>query len=364
MSFETVHDGKEKMTSKSTYGSARYDATKTLRWFPQRFFKAIVFAAVFVMLSSAALAGSYTASLSPSSSAPCIIEVLDEVQVTGDRLYLKDVARIVSSGEMMRNLSMLDLGLSPKPGQERRLSGKRIESVIKLTPNLPEDIIIKSPETVRILRSFQLLPKGALEEIYSAYLREKIADGQFEITRFRVRGENSLPVGNIDYIINDPVNDSLIGWTNMRVDILVNGVKADFVVLSAFINRYGRVLYARNEVYLHQRITADDVSARIVNLAEVPPNLVNELSDVIGKRAKSLIHSGELFRENLVEIPPMVEKGKHVKLIAKKGLVEVSTIGVAVKNGQKDEQIPVMNLKSKKIIMGRVVDTSTVYVMF
>ncbi len=65
-----------------------------------------------------------------------------------------------------------------------------------------------------------------------------------------------------------------------------------------------------------------------------------------------------------MEVISRNKKGDKVKIVAGKGVISVVTMGIAQSSGPQNSQISVENISSKKIVVGRVKDASTVEVIF
>lgn len=86
---------------------------------------------------------------------------------------------------------------------------------------------------------------------------------------------------------------------------------------------------------------------------------------LVGKRVKRTIAAGQLLLSYDVEPvaadnPVLVKQQSIVKLVARVGKLQVTARGEALRNGKKDDVIPVRNVDSKKIVHGKVVDGKTV----
>lgn len=102
----------------------------------------------------------------------------------------------------------------------------------------------------------------------------------------------------------------------------------------------------------------------MLDLANVPANVLCDPDAAIGKRTKKAIGAQTPLRANSVELPPLVKRGDLVTIIAESQSLKITTLGQVKKKGRKGERIPVINLDSKKILHAVVVDTNTVKVDF
>jgi flagella basal body P-ring formation protein FlgA len=70
----------------------------------------------------------------------------------------------------------------------------------------------------------------------------------------------------------------------------------------------------------------------------------------------------EPLRSGLVEEPPLVKKGDVVQVIVDKNNIRISCLGEIKETGRRGDRVKLVNLSSKKELLGRVVDGGTVRV--
>jgi flagella basal body P-ring formation protein FlgA len=94
--------------------------------------------------------------------------------------------------------------------------------------------------------------------------------------------------------------------------------------------------FARDEV-----ITAADVDMARMELENVMLRRMPGLDDVVGRRARRDIVSGEVLTSALVTVPPAVRSGDEVLVTVTMGPVQVSGVGRASGSGQVGDVIRV-----------------------
>lgn len=143
--------------------------------------------------------------------------------------------------------------------------------------------------------------------------------------------------------------DGPIKWAlNVPVDIALNTQ----VVVSK------RPL-ARNVV-----IKADMLSYQQQNLADLNNGYYLKQEHLIGKQVKRAIAGHTVLTSHLVKAGMMIFKGDTVMITAKKAGMQVNMPGEALSDGRKGKQIRVRNIKSERIITGKVVGPGLVEVNF
>ena len=107
-----------------------------------------------------------------------------------------------------------------------------------------------------------------------------------------------------------------------------------------------------------------DLQMERMNTSRIPAGVIKDMSDAIGKRINHNTKAGDYFRQNMLSVPPLVRKGDKVKLEAKSDCITIITVGIAKSSGGAGEQINIENISSKKAIVGKVKDASTVEIVF
>ena len=125
---------------------------------------------------------------------------------------------------------------------------------------------------------------------------------------------------------------------------------------------YRDVIVTSEHLSKGQIIRAQDVEIQRRNITSLKRAFFSDAHDIIGKVATRKISPGAVIHEHLTRFPQIVTKGDHVTVIAKTSGFEVSTMGVALNNGAKGEQVRVRNLKSNKVVPATVVGPKRLHV--
>jgi flagella basal body P-ring formation protein FlgA len=95
----------------------------------------------------------------------------------------------------------------------------------------------------------------------------------------------------------------------------------------------------------------------ITNSGESP---VTDTSFLEGKQAAKYIPAGSIIYPSMVASIPVIDTGDKVNIIIDKGLIKVTAAGVAKQKGGIGDVIKVVNLSSKKVLKGEIIDSMTV----
>jgi len=287
--------------------------------------------------------------------------------VSGSRIHLSDLIQSCSDPRLPENAKQYVLMDAPQPGGRRTLPGQWIASVIRSRKWLPETVGISVPEEVRIERAFQALPVKDLEEFFRRYIEKKIEPAEFNITQFKVKGAEKFPVGRMSFHILEP-EPRPEGRVNLRLMVRVNGQELrssqDSIRLSGWVDRYATVVCADRRLARGTILEASDLKLERMNTSRMPDGIVSDLQHAAGKRLNQTLGADRYLRQNMLSSPALIQKGDKVKLVATNGTIKIITIGIALESGGVDEQVEIENTTSNKKIVGRVVDASTVEVLF
>ncbi|HIJ57269.1 MAG TPA: flagellar basal body P-ring formation protein FlgA [Deltaproteobacteria bacterium] len=292
------------------------------------------------------------------------IVIKSETAVNGDRIYLKDILDSSSDSKLAEKIGNLVVGHSPRPGDEQKLTGSWIVSTLRSKKWLPEDAEISAPKYIRISRAYQNLDPQHLERVFCNYIASKVGKADFKVSQFKVRGSDKFPTGRMTFNILKPIPKTLYGRVSLRIAVAVGGKESGRLTLSGWIDRFESVLCANRYLPRNTVLTEDDLKMQQMNISKAPANLVTALQDAVGKRLKQDLKSGETLRHNMLSVPPLIHKGDKVKMVAQNGSLRIVTLGIAESSGGLGDQIRIENSTSKKTVVGRVKDHSTVEVIF
>lgn len=301
---------------------------------------------------------------SDESNTTVFIMVRDIAEVKGEKIFLKDLAVIEAEIGLLKKLEGIEIGLSPKPGREKIVSGRWILSQIQSRRFLPKSVKADIPDTVFVKRLHQEVSEETLLDVLNDFLVSEMPDADFKVNHIKIRGENIFPSGRIRLRIDDSYRMRRGRCVNLPVWVEVDEKRCDKIIISGIVDIYKTVLCVNSYVKRGTILSAGDLFQKEVNITKAPQDILYDQNDAVGKLVKSNIREGAFIRDSMLEVPPLIEKGDKVKLVAGRGALSVVTMGIAQTNGFLGGQINIENINSKKTIVGRVRDASTVEVIF
>jgi len=321
--------------------------------------------AILLCVLAVALSAGITAEL--RANALTTIRVRDRVEIDGDEVLLGQIAEIQGSDpQLTRHLENILIGKAPLPGKSRQYDESLLKMRLRQYHIDLSAVILESPELVEISRSCIKIPKQKIEEMVSGFLLQNIPreNKNMRIKEIRVPEEVVLSKGQVSYKVTVADNQPLRGKCSIAVEFSVNGSGQKKIWAIATIEVLGPAVVTRKPLGRYQPIEEGDIELKTIDLSDLPDDVITDPELILGKRTTRAIGAQVPLRADNVELPPLVKRGDLVVIIAESRGLKITTRGQVKKKGRLGEQIPVINLDSKKVLYARVIDANTVKVDF
>jgi flagella basal body P-ring formation protein FlgA len=302
--------------------------------------------------------------LSPEFADAPGIAFKSKTVVNGDRIYLKNILDSSSDPKLVDKIGNLFVGYSPRPGREKKLTGSWIVSKLRNKNLLPRSATLSIPDYIRVSRAYQSLNRKEVERIFIDHIAARIGDTDFKVSQFKIRGADKYPTGRMTLNVLNPIPKKLSGRVSLRIAAAIGGKEKGRLTATGWIDRVESVICAGRYLQRNTVLTEADLKMKQMNISKTPANLVLRLKDAVGKRLKQTLKPGMAIRHNMLAVPPLIHKGDRVKLVAQRGALRIVTMGIAKNSAGLGDQIRIENISSKKTVVGRVRNHSTVHVMF
>lgn len=212
----------------------------------------------------------------------------------------------------------------------------------------------------------QAVQAGDFERVVVAELRRRYGRPRHELSVRVVfpREVVEVPRGTLRLDIGEWSGGGRTGRRAFRVGVFVN---QQFVKT---INVVGEVK-AQTEVTMPVRwlkpkdmVAAEDLALRLVDVPSLTHNFFLNLEEVVGKQVLRPLPPGQPIQKNMVEDPPVIQKGDRVMIEVRSGGLLVQTLGIAKAAGKTGETILVQNQSSGRDVLGTVMASGLVEVGF
>ncbi len=173
-----------------------------------------------------------------------------------------------------------------------------------------------------------------------------------------------IPRGNRVLNCKMPGGKKRIGRVQFMCFVKVDGfIKKRLRLLAQIKLRYD-IFRSTRSLKRGQIIQPHDVEMVRMTSDRVIRNLVSDSNEIIGHRLIRNLEEGETILTHMLRRVPLVKRGDRILIIAQRGALRVTAPGVVKENGFKNDTIRVVNIHSRKVILGKVIDSRTIRINF
>jgi flagella basal body P-ring formation protein FlgA len=294
------------------------------------------------------------------------VQIKEKATIQGDVILLKDIASFTPPADpRVSRLGDLELGAAPYPGQSLALNSRYLISRLGLA--LTEyDVKVKVPERLLVSRTAQVVDSAAIKRIFKHYILNNSSWPSEDITLENITAPAKLllPEGRLDWEVKDRNYDGFIGNVRLIVIFKVDGRPIRKVSVSGRVRVKQTVIRAARNLRPGDLIEQEDIRFSSEDMAYVPKQRMINSNAIVGKRAVRSIRHDQLITAEMVEDPPVVQKGSKVLIKAESDQILITTIGKALEDGRNGDLVKVVNVSSGKEIYARVKGPELVVVSF
>lgn len=204
-------------------------------------------------------------------------------------------------------------------------------------------------------------PLDTLYDMVRSHLKQKtdqkVYNARIDIREFSRRLQ--LPKCQKPLVLEDKAPEKLYGRMTLR---LICPLPEWKVYITATVEGDVPVVITTKAILKQAVIHRDDVKLELIPYQKTKTGALIDIESAIGMRAKRGISPNSILTVRQLQPPYLVLEDNNVTIITYIGNIKVESIGKALKDGVKNQQVPVENLSSKKIIKGIVIAPNTVLV--
>jgi flagella basal body P-ring formation protein FlgA len=162
----------------------------------------------------------------------------------------------------------------------------------------------------------------------------------------------------VDYIYSPQSNffSAKFQWVS---DDVIHQTPMSFV-LEGYAYPLIQIPVSKNPIMVGKKINHEDLTMTNIRLERLHGSIITNHQDLIGMVAQLSILPHQPIQSRQVKSALMIRKNAFVMMQLKTSDMAVATQGKAMAEGRKGEFIPVMNMSSKKILQGKVIDENLV----
>ena len=155
---------------------------------------------------------------------------------------------------------------------------------------------------------------------------------------------SSQRAGRIPMILEIRINDQFQKRIRLNTKVLVSQ----------------QVIKTKRAVKRGEILSNDEIRVETVQTERPSKNAITNIDHALGYEAARNLSAGKILIPNFIKRPALGNRGDKILIMAQKGGMTITTPGILKEDGYENAMVRVLNIESKKVIYGRLVDSNTV----
>ncbi len=294
-------------------------------------------------------------SQSKKSSILLHLKPAKEISIESDKIWLSDL--FYSDREFKDKI----VGNAPELGKKLKLFRKDLRRIVKASTLNWSDSLRKS---VVVSRSAKQVPMNIIRNAVVKALEQNHVNDEIEVN-FNDRNLKILVPKNAEEAIR--VLQSQLDERTGRFEVVVNinstANEDQNIILRGKAFAIIPMPVPNKHIGAGQLINKKDITWRKVRIKQQSFGVVGSMEQLLDHVAKRPLTAGRLIRMSDIRPQQLIKKGEFVTLHFKNKTMSLSTRGVSVEPGSRNQVIRVKNPRSKRIIEARVLGPNTAVVL-
>ena len=205
------------------------------------------------------------------------------------------------------------------------------------------------------------IEKSAVDHLVKALPWDKES---LEINVYYQGKDITLPFGKKDLIYKIMGSSQRAGRVPMILEIRVNDQFQKRIRLNTKVLVSQQIIKTKRAVKRGEILSNDEIRVETVQTERPSQNAITNIDHALGYEAARNLPVGKILIPNFIKRPALGNRGDKILIMAQKGGMTITTPGILKEDGYENAMVRVLNIESKKVIYGRLVDSNTVKVRF
>ena len=205
------------------------------------------------------------------------------------------------------------------------------------------------------------IEKSAVDHLVKALPWDKES---LEINVYYQGKDITLPFGKKDLIYKIMGSSQRAGRVPMILEIRINDQFQKRIRLNTKVLVSQQVIKTKRAVKRGEILSNDEIRVETVQTERPSQNAITNIDHALGYEAARNLPVGKILIPNFIKRPALGNRGDKILIMAQKGGMTITTPGILKEDGYENAMVRVLNIESKKVIYGRLVDSNTVKVRF
>jgi len=299
-----------------------------------------------------------------------VFDLKEIAVVNGGYIKASDVANVESRDlDLSLLIDNLIICSSPWPGNHRIIKRGEINSLLFNNGIDVRKINFIGADEVKVSVRSIVISGNEIAKYAESYLQNKLNEDEngHVITKLqRNPGDHLVPIGNGE--IKLKFSRVMMGRSRKKAqlsaDIMVDGSVYKSVGMVFDVSIFKDVVVAKTQVKKGDIVSRNSVKLETIESTTLKETSFGNVEDVIGKVARRSIAKGFVFNEKSIKGIDAIRKGDSVIILIGTSGFEIASKGICQDNGGFGDFVRVVNVDTKKMLHGSVIDGGTVRVQF
>lgn len=206
-----------------------------------------------------------------------------------------------------------------------------------------------------LMPAFARAASPDLADVLNEYLKEHYPWTEVEVSDLKVNGDTPPGAPLAVTVEKAPPGRTVfhIEYSHRR-NLTVN----------ALVKACDRIMISRNAFRKGHTLGKDDVYATCMDISRIPRGAVRDEDRVVGKPLTRSVVANMPLTDTMISETPLVKRGHRILLLASGSGLTIKAPGEIKQDAMVGDYVKAMNLLSKKVITGLLIDENTVRVEF
>jgi flagella basal body P-ring formation protein FlgA len=289
-------------------------------------------------------------------AAPVVVRLAPEALVHTDEVVLSEVAEIQGDGPLAERIRGLRLTPAPPVGVTHALLADTVRT--RLGSDALRVEVTGATRTL-VTRAFQVVRAADLIQAVRREARARLdaAESRGEpssLTPISRPDDLRLPTGDLRFEVRLHEGGANAPTLTATVTVRVNGRERHQALLTFQLTRVVTVVVVVRPLDLRRVLGPDDFRIERRSAGDVPPDALAELAEPSDYELLRSAQAGEVVTPRLIRPRLAIKRGELVTLLLEGEGFRISTQGQASEDGRRGETVRVVNLSSKREVVGWV----------
>jgi flagella basal body P-ring formation protein FlgA len=308
-------------------------------------------------------------SLPAQLEAGALVRVAPESAVRGDEILLSDLATIEGDAISVARLRSVRLGPAPPPGSAQQLDPDYLRLRLRQLSADLTAVQLAIPARVTVTRASQVQAAAAIVEVArrDALARLEAVDpqgGPHALTSASRPGDLLIPAGRVELVAQIQLGAPPYAFVAATVTVRVDGRDYQNLPLTFRVGRLQSVVVAAHTLEPKTVLSESDFRLERRPSTELPPGALTALPEARDTEAVRSLKAGDVVTDGLVRAKVLVKRGEIVTLVLEGQGFRITTVGQAGEDARRGDALRVVNLTSKREVLGRAEGPGFVRVPF